>query len=186
VNRDSGTDRANGGWLRRLVRPKNQCICLCFSKYSRLPSGNAVYPTTIQPSASGVFRTSILVLATVLYCHFVSWLVVQQPARKRLLTAIRSAMVFFIVSFLTPRLAYGFGLTSRAQARGTNQREPRSGTGDAIPRCLQRFVRPHRHHCFLSGDVNASPALFLFSNCSFLTKRPLGIIAEIVKPFVSA
>ena len=111
MNRDSGTESANGGWLRRLVRPKNQCICLCFSKYSRLPSGNAVYPTTIQPSASGVFRTSILVLATVLYCHFVSWLVVQQPARKRLLTAIRSAMVFFIVLFLTPRLAYGFGLT---------------------------------------------------------------------------
>ena len=43
------------------------------------------------------------------------------------------------------------GLTSRAQARGTKQREPRSGTGlssiapateeDAIPRWLQRFVR---------------------------------------------
>ena len=32
-------------------------------------------------------------------------------------------------------------LTSRAQARGTKQREPRSGTGTAIPRCLQRFVR---------------------------------------------
>ena len=37
------------------------------------------------------------------------------------------------------------GLTSRAQARGTNQREPRSGTGPAIPRCLQRFVRPTIH-----------------------------------------
>jgi hypothetical protein len=23
VNRDSGTDRANGGWLQRLVRPQN-------------------------------------------------------------------------------------------------------------------------------------------------------------------
>src|ERR1039458_1069631 len=34
-------------------------------------------------------------------------------------------------------------LTFRAQARGTNQREPRSGTGPAIPRCLQRFVRWH-------------------------------------------
>jgi integrase len=33
-------------------------------------------------------------------------------------------------------------LTSRAQARGTNQREPRSGTESANPRCLQRFVRP--------------------------------------------
>src|SRR5205814_7004992 len=30
-------------------------------------------------------------------------------------------------------------LTTRAQARGTNQREPRSGTETAIPRCLQRF-----------------------------------------------
>jgi hypothetical protein len=27
-------------------------------------------------------------------------------------------------------------LTSTAQARGTNQREPRSGTGTVIPRCL--------------------------------------------------
>src|SRR2546426_8248262 len=34
-------------------------------------------------------------------------------------------------------------LTSRAQARGTKRREPRSGTEDAIPRCLQRFVRQH-------------------------------------------
>jgi hypothetical protein len=32
-------------------------------------------------------------------------------------------------------------LTSRAQARGTRMREPRSGTESAIPRCLQRFVR---------------------------------------------
>ncbi len=36
-------------------------------------------------------------------------------------------------------------LTSRAQARGTNQRQPRSGTGPAIPRCLQRFVRRRFH-----------------------------------------
>jgi hypothetical protein len=41
-------------------------------------------------------------------------------------------------------------LTSRAQARGANQREPRSGTEGAIPRCLQRFVRPqHRHNSML-------------------------------------
>ena len=47
-------------------------------------------------------------------------------------------------------------LTSRAQARGTKMREPRSGTGlsrqsvasaeAAIPRCLQRFVSWHLHH----------------------------------------
>src|ERR1022692_496564 len=30
------------------------------------------------------------------------------------------------------------GLTSKAQARGTKGPEPRSGTGCAIPRCLQR------------------------------------------------
>ena len=35
-------------------------------------------------------------------------------------------------------------LTSRTQARGTNQREPRSGTESAIPRC-QQFVRPTNH-----------------------------------------
>ena len=32
-------------------------------------------------------------------------------------------------------------MSSRVQARGTNQREPRSGTEAAIPRCLQLFVR---------------------------------------------
>jgi hypothetical protein len=37
-------------------------------------------------------------------------------------------------------------VTSRAQARGAKGREPRSGTGCAIPRCLQRFVRPRRSH----------------------------------------
>jgi len=37
---------------------------------------------------------------------------------------------------------FGCGLTSKAQARGTCQREPRSGTESAIPRCLQRIVRP--------------------------------------------
>jgi len=33
-----------------------------------------------------------------------------------------------------------------------NQREPRSGTGTAIPRCLQRFVRRH-------GDVCCGPPI---------------------------
>src|ERR1017187_5552610 len=33
-------------------------------------------------------------------------------------------------------------LTSRAQARGTDDVLRESGTGPAIPRCLQRFVRP--------------------------------------------
>ena len=37
-------------------------------------------------------------------------------------------------------------LTFRAQARGTKTREPRSGTGDAITRCLQRFVRRTKSH----------------------------------------
>ena len=32
-------------------------------------------------------------------------------------------------------------LSSKALAGGTKCREPRSGTGDAIPRCLQRFAR---------------------------------------------
>ena len=34
-------------------------------------------------------------------------------------------------------------LTSRAQARGADDVVRESGTGDAIPRCLQRFVRHH-------------------------------------------
>src|ERR1017187_9955709 len=43
-----------------------------------------------------------------------------------------------------------FSLTSRAQARGVDDVVRDSGTGDAIPRCLQRFVRPHRVHNQLS------------------------------------
>ena len=30
VNRDSGTDSANGGWLRRLVRPRRHILVLTF------------------------------------------------------------------------------------------------------------------------------------------------------------
>ena len=39
------------------------------------------------------------------------------------------------------------GLTSRAQARGVDDVLRDSGTGPAIPRCLQRFVRPHFFLC---------------------------------------
>ena len=55
------------------------------------------------------------------------------------------------------------GLTSRAQARGTNQREPRSGTGTAIPRCLQRFVRLRLHGTVVVPD--AGIASWLSNNC---------------------
>ena len=51
-------------------------------------------------------------------------------------------------------------LTSRAQARGTNQREPRSGTEGAIPRCLQRFVR-WRHDLLIF-----STGIFTLGNCN--------------------
>src|SRR5205085_2442010 len=87
------------------------------------------------------------------------------------------------------------GLTNQAQARGTNQREPRSGTEGATPRCLQRFVRSRGHnalrqsirssrqsHCkpstvisssSLSGGsihaLNRQPAAS--SNCSNVTPR---------------
>jgi hypothetical protein len=43
-------------------------------------------------------------------------------------------------------------LTSRAQARGTKRHEPRSGTGTAIPRCLQRFVRRIATHIFAANS----------------------------------
>ena len=49
-------------------------------------------------------------------------------------------------------------LTSRAQARGADDVLRDSGTGTAIPRCLQRFVRPTGHallskYCFASGLI---------------------------------
>jgi hypothetical protein len=57
---------------------------------------------------------------------------------------------------------FGCGLTSRAQARGADDVVRDSGTGDAIPRCLQRFVRPqvfrkniHNHSiCSLTNNPN--------------------------------
>ena len=57
------------------------------------------------------------------------------------------------------------GLTSRAQARGTNQREPRSGTGSAIPRCLQRFVRPLKN-CLSSFYHNLQSSGGILSDLS--------------------
>ena len=54
-------------------------------------------------------------------------------------------------------------LTSRAQARGADDTLRDSGTGDAIPRCLQRFVMPSKEHVNrqLQSDMSprASPQL---------------------------
>src|SRR5665213_2450912 len=69
VNRDSGTASANGGWLRRLVRPKNRGHC--FGRFSRyisvvscgvresVVSINVENPDTTQPSAAHLFTCSI-------------------------------------------------------------------------------------------------------------------------------
>jgi hypothetical protein len=61
-------------------------------------------------------------------------LIAESPSNPSKLTAEQTIEVVRI-AFMACRL------TSRAQARGTNQRQPRSGTGPAIPRCLERFIR---------------------------------------------
>src|SRR6266480_655102 len=58
---------------------------------------------------------------------------------EKRLRLFRAASTVSQCAWLISR-AYACRLTSRAQARGTNQREPRSGTESAIPRCLQRIV----------------------------------------------
>src|SRR5208282_5358595 len=58
---------------------------------------------------------------------------------------------------------FSFRPTSRAQARGTKNREPRSGTGTAIPRCLQRFDTPFKalmvfvYHGQRAGSDSSTP-----------------------------
>ena len=50
-------------------------------------------------------------------------------------------MVFFIVLFLTPRLAYGFGLTKKAEPPPTCDVNRDSGTASANGGWLRRLVR---------------------------------------------
>jgi hypothetical protein len=57
-------------------------------------------------------------------------------------------------------------LTAKAQARGTNQREPRSGTGPAIPRCLQRIVRRHGHFLIFAMPVSAYSSYARPASCT--------------------
>ena len=44
-------------------------------------------------------------------------------------------------------------LTSRAQARGVDDALRDSGTGTAIPRCLQRIVRPNHSRYQFGSDI---------------------------------
>src|SRR5208282_529265 len=62
-------------------------------------------------------------------------------------------------------------LTSRAQARGTKGREPRSGTESAIPRCLQRFDTLFKalvgfgyHLGRRAGSVTSTPRITIVFN----------------------
>jgi hypothetical protein len=52
VNRDSGTDRANGGWLRRLVRHQRREIHNKSGKSKRSPIGKLPHLLAVQTSAS--------------------------------------------------------------------------------------------------------------------------------------
>src|SRR5882724_1041551 len=59
-----------------------------------------------------------------------------------------SAHTEYSSEYSLPQYGHRFisGLTSRAQARGTNQREPRSGTDSANGSWLRRLVRRHLRH----------------------------------------
>src|SRR5208283_55302 len=79
---------------------------------------------------------------------------------------INNAITAIVKSAPSLLMACSSGLTSRAQARGTNQREPRSGTGPAIPRCLQRFDTPFKalvgfgyHLGRRAGSVTSTPRI---------------------------
>src|SRR6266571_4010425 len=65
-------------------------------------------------------------------------------------------------------------LTTRAQARGTNQREPRSGTEAAIPRCLQRFVR-HFGGLIAEHDIPATSLLHRRQSVDIAGEEPTAI-----------
>jgi hypothetical protein len=60
VNRDSGTDRANGGWLRRLVRRHSQCLTDLTSHKTKkyVKSGATKYPSENTCLAAKLFGLS--------------------------------------------------------------------------------------------------------------------------------
>jgi hypothetical protein len=67
---------------------------------------------------------------------------VQQPAKNKVLATNPSAMCFFIVLFVTPNLAYSFGLTKKAEPRRICDANRDSGTDSDNRRWLRRLVRP--------------------------------------------
>ena len=165
VNRDSGTDRANGGWLRRLVRPRlrhttqnngkrrthlrRSPAMPCFTARPHLfglsggwsPSWMSNSPACGDPAVQWVFgRWGQYCLHGTTPPHSKS--VLAQPLS--LGTAHRYRGSYRRTPKLVCKLSWrSSGLTIKAQARGINQHEPRSGPGPAIPRCLQRIVRHH-------------------------------------------
>ena len=67
-----------------------------------------------------------------------AWVVRRNPASaENAITGMSLFSIFILVSCILCLR----DLTSRAQARGADDVVRECGTGDAIPRCLQRFVR---------------------------------------------
>ena len=90
----------------------------------------------------------------------------QQPAKNKVLATNPSAMCFFIVWFVTPNLAYGFGLTKKAEPRptGDKQKPEASRTKSrAAGRWLRRLVRPQRcHNSIITSRINRSRLPMLY------------------------
>jgi hypothetical protein len=60
VNRDSGTESANGGWLRRLVRRHSQCLTDFISHKTKkyVKGGATKYPSENTRLATKLFGLS--------------------------------------------------------------------------------------------------------------------------------
>src|ERR1039457_4627576 len=67
---------------------------------------------------------------------------------------------FFFLMLRRPPRSTLFPYTTLFRS-GRKNHEPRSGTGDAIPRCLQRFVRSEEHTSELQSPCNLVCRLLL-------------------------
>ena len=145
VNRDSGTDSANGGWLRRLVRPrliiqnharqinhpglsffsfrtlKHHCCCRMTAKLARLKDEMVRTITRPKTQTIKITRETGWLDAASLQVGKYDW---------------RLWQVSVVYS----------GLTKKAEPRGNGDvasQNAQAQNGCAQPRWLRRLVRPH-------------------------------------------
>ena len=179
VNRDSGTDSANGGWLRRLVRPHGHKISAnfganCVSQSGlkniipKLAADNCWQSNTqrIYERCSSPNPENTQLAATIGNSHDGDN-VAEKDSRKNRQPSLPS--MHSLAASLIARnhdICCEFvchtrdrcGLTKKAEPPPTRGVNRDSGTASANGGWLRRLVRPHGHHGILCLPGSFSPS----------------------------